>query len=196
MRRLKVGDEVYADNWQIRRAAFMRIMLRYRRQGGADPEANRSAPRRCNPNHGFDRAAGRRRRTWSKEGETIIIHGTSGGAGTLAVQFARLRGTRVSATASGREGVELVREMRPACVVDSKRVDIDDQACCFATEGFDAFWRLQGARAPRRRSCGRKNRPCGTRHVVAGQLDEASARRPDGRLASARAPPIFIAPAC
>jgi hypothetical protein len=84
----------------------------------------------------------------------------------------------------------------PHAVVDSKRVDIDDQACCFATEGFDAFWRLQGARAPRRRSCGRKNRPCGTRHVVAGQLDEASARRPDGRLASARAPPIFIAPAC
>jgi NADPH:quinone reductase-like Zn-dependent oxidoreductase len=131
-----------------------------------------------------------------RKGETIIIHGTSGGAGTLAVQFARLRGTRVSATASGREGVELVREMRPHAVVDSKRVDIDDQACCFATEGFDAFWRLQGARAPRRRSCGRKNRPCGTRHVVAGQLDEASARRPDGRLASARAPPIFIAPAC
>lgn len=46
-----------------------------------------------------------------KKGETIIIHGASGGVGTLAVQFAKLRGARVFATASGQEGVELVREM-------------------------------------------------------------------------------------
>ena len=36
-----------------------------------------------------------------KRGETITIHGASGGVGTLAIQFAKLRGARVLATASG-----------------------------------------------------------------------------------------------
>jgi NADPH:quinone reductase-like Zn-dependent oxidoreductase len=56
-----------------------------------------------------------------KKGETIIIHGASGGVGTLAVQFARIRGARVFATASGKEGVELVREMGAHAAVDGKR---------------------------------------------------------------------------
>jgi NADPH:quinone reductase-like Zn-dependent oxidoreductase len=72
--------------------------------------------------HGIDDALG------LKKGETIIIHGASGGVGTLAVQFARLRGAKVFATASGKEGVELVREMGTHNVVDGKRVDIDNQA--------------------------------------------------------------------
>jgi NADPH:quinone reductase-like Zn-dependent oxidoreductase len=40
-----------------------------------------------------------------KRGERIIIHGASGGVGTMAVQFARLRGAKVFATASGKDGV-------------------------------------------------------------------------------------------
>jgi NADPH:quinone reductase-like Zn-dependent oxidoreductase len=44
-----------------------------------------------------------------KEGMSVIIHGASGAVGTLAVQFARLRGARVLATASGEDGVALVR---------------------------------------------------------------------------------------
>jgi NADPH:quinone reductase-like Zn-dependent oxidoreductase len=46
-----------------------------------------------------------------KKGETVLIHGGSGGVGTLAIQFAKLRGARVVATGSGLDGVELVREM-------------------------------------------------------------------------------------
>src|SRR5438132_4226608 len=40
-----------------------------------------------------------------KDGESVIIHGTSGNVGMLALQFAKLRGARVLATASGRDGV-------------------------------------------------------------------------------------------
>jgi NADPH:quinone reductase len=84
-----------------------------------------------------------------KKGESIIIHGGSGGVGTLAVQFARLRGAKVFATASGKEGVELVREMGAHSVVDGKRVDIDDQARRFAPNGFDAVGEM-----PERASAG------------------------------------------
>jgi NADPH:quinone reductase-like Zn-dependent oxidoreductase len=82
-----------------------------------------------------------------KKGETIIIHGASGGVGTLAVQFARFRGARVFATASGREGVELVREMGAHAVVEGKRPDIDDQARRFAPDGVDAVLALVGGDA-------------------------------------------------
>jgi NADPH:quinone reductase len=80
-----------------------------------------------------------------KKGETFIIHGASGGVGTLAGHFARLRGARVFATASGKEGVELAREMGAHNVVDGKRVDIDDQAR--RPDGVDAVLALAGGDA-------------------------------------------------
>jgi NADPH:quinone reductase len=82
-----------------------------------------------------------------KKGETIIIHGASGGVGTLAIQFARLRGARVFASASGKDGVELALEMGAHEAVDGKRVDIDDRVRRFAPEGVDAMLALAGGDA-------------------------------------------------
>lgn len=83
-----------------------------------------------------------------QKGETVIIHGASGGVGTLAVQFARWRGARVFATASGVDGLELVQEMGAHAVVDGKRVvDIDDRARAFAPQGVDAVLALAGGDA-------------------------------------------------
>jgi NADPH:quinone reductase-like Zn-dependent oxidoreductase len=53
----------------------------------------------------------------------------------------------VFATASGKEGVELVREMGAHAVVDGKRIDIDDQARRFAPDGVDAVLALAGGDA-------------------------------------------------
>jgi len=46
-----------------------------------------------------------------RRGDALIVHGASGGVGTLALQFAKLRGERVLATASGRDGVALARRL-------------------------------------------------------------------------------------
>jgi NADPH:quinone reductase-like Zn-dependent oxidoreductase len=48
----------------------------------------------------------------------------------------------VFATASGKDGVELVREMGARAVVEGKRPDIDDQARRFAPDGVDAVLAL------------------------------------------------------
>ena len=46
----------------------------------------------------------------AKPGETVLVHGASGGVGTAAVQLARARGLRVLGTAGSDEGHKLARE--------------------------------------------------------------------------------------
>src|ERR1700682_4879377 len=108
VRRLKVGDEVYSYNWQNPKGGF------YAEYVAVPADKVAPIPKRLDLRHagtipitgltalqGIDDALG------LKKGETIIVHGASGGVGALAVQFARLRGAKVFATASGKEGVEL-----------------------------------------------------------------------------------------
>jgi NADPH2:quinone reductase len=46
----------------------------------------------------------------ARSGETILVHGASGGVGTAVVQIARAHGMRVIGTAGTKEGVVLVRD--------------------------------------------------------------------------------------
>jgi NADPH:quinone reductase len=46
----------------------------------------------------------------AKPGETVLVHGASGGVGTAAVQLARARGLRVFGTVGSDEGRKLARE--------------------------------------------------------------------------------------
>jgi NADPH2:quinone reductase len=51
-------------------------------------------------------------------GETVLVHGASGGVGTAALQLARSAGIRVFGTAGSPEGRELARELGAAEVFD------------------------------------------------------------------------------
>jgi NADPH:quinone reductase len=82
-----------------------------------------------------------------KPGETLIIHGAAGGVGSLALQFARLRGARVLATASGEEGANFVKRLGAEAVVDGHQGDIAAAARQFAPGGIDAVFVLAGGDA-------------------------------------------------
>ena len=62
-------------------------------------------------------------RAQAKPGETVLIHGASGGVGTAAVQLARARGLRVLGTAGTDRGRELVREQGAHEVFDHRAPD-------------------------------------------------------------------------
>ena len=79
-----------------------------------------------------------------RKGESVIIHGASGGVGTLAVQFAKLRGARVFATASGKGGMALARELGADLAVDGRHDDITSAARRFGVNGIDAALGLAG----------------------------------------------------
>jgi NADPH:quinone reductase-like Zn-dependent oxidoreductase len=79
-----------------------------------------------------------------KADEIVIIHGASGGVGTLAVQFAKLRGATVFATASGKDGADLARRLGADAAIDGRREDIRDAALAFAGRPVDAVLAFTG----------------------------------------------------
>jgi NADPH2:quinone reductase len=82
-----------------------------------------------------------------KRGERVIVHGASGGVGSLAVQFAKWRGAHVLATASGDDGVRLARRLGADVAVDGKRGDLRAAARRFAPNGVDAVLAFVGGRS-------------------------------------------------
>jgi len=76
----------------------------------------------------------------------VIIHGAAGGVGSLAIQFAKRRGARVLATASGRDGLALVRRLGADAAVDGRQGDIAAAARRFAPEGVDAVLAFAGGK--------------------------------------------------
>ena len=60
-------------------------------------------------------------------GETVLVHGASGGVGTAAVQIARSRGLVVIGTASTSKGRELVAKEGAHHVLDHSAPDYFDQ---------------------------------------------------------------------
>ena len=82
-----------------------------------------------------------------KAGDTLIIHGATGGVGTLAIQFAKLHGVKVLATASNDEGLALVRRLGADVAVNGKTEDIVAAARRFAPHGVDAVLALAGGEA-------------------------------------------------
>ena len=79
-----------------------------------------------------------------KPGESVAIVGASGGVGTLAVQFAKMRGARVLGTASGTDGVDLVRRLGADVAIDREDDDFTEALEKFAPDGLDAVLGLAG----------------------------------------------------
>ena len=59
----------------------------------------------------------------ARPGETVLVHGASGGVGTAAVQIARAHGMRVIGTAGTDDGVRLVREQGAHHVLNHRQAD-------------------------------------------------------------------------
>ena len=145
IRKFKIGDPVYAYSFDNPKGGFYAEYV-------AVAEAKVAAvPRGLNleeagaiPTTGLTALQGIDDALGVKRDEAIIIHAASGGVGTLAVQFAKLRGARVLATASGEDGVALVRHLGADAAVDGRQDDIAAVARSFAPDGIDAVLGLAG----------------------------------------------------
>jgi NADPH:quinone reductase-like Zn-dependent oxidoreductase len=82
-----------------------------------------------------------------RRGETMILHAASGSLGTLALQFAKGRGARVLAVASGRDGLALVQRLGADAAVDGKRGQAAEKLRQFAADGVDGLLAFAGGDA-------------------------------------------------
>lgn len=79
-------------------------------------------------------------RAQARPGETVLIHGASGGVGTAAVQLARAAGLRVVATAGSDRGKKLALSEGAHDVLDHKSPSHFDQALALtAGRGYDVI---------------------------------------------------------
>jgi NADPH:quinone reductase-like Zn-dependent oxidoreductase len=148
VRRFRVGDRVYSYSYQNPKGGFHAETVAVVEKKvsplprGLDlRRAGAIATTGLTALQGVDDALKVRR------GERIIVHGGSGGVGTLAVQFAKWRGARVLATASGRDGRALVRRLGADVAVDGKRGNLTAAARRFAPDGVDAVLAFVGGKS-------------------------------------------------
>ncbi len=146
--RFKVGDAVYAYCWDNPKGGF------YAEYVAVSSDCVSKLPKGISLDaagalgaSGLTAHSGVDRVLKIQRGETLIIHGASGAVGTLALQLAKLRGARVLATASGEDGVALVRRLGADAVIDGRSGDIAAATREFAPKGVDAVLALAGGDA-------------------------------------------------
>lgn len=145
VRRLQAGDKVYSYSWDNPKGGFYAEYVAVEANKVGHVPEGLSLPRAgAIPTIGLTALQGVDDALQIKKGEAVVIHGASGGVGTLAVQFAKLRGARVFATASGEDGVALVRSLGADAVVDGKHDDIALAFRDFEPDGADAALLLAG----------------------------------------------------
>jgi NADPH:quinone reductase len=79
-----------------------------------------------------------------REAETVLIFGAPGAVGTLALQFAKLRGARVIGTATGRDAVHVVTDLGADGTIDGRHDQAAEQLRALAPQGLDAVLALAG----------------------------------------------------
>ena len=148
VRGFKVGDPVYSYAWDNPQGGFYAEYIALPAKAVAHVpagmhlrDAGAMAVSALTALQGIDDAL------HIKPGETLIIHGASGAVGSLALQFARLRGAKVLATASGEDGVAFVKRLGASAAVDGRHGDIGAAARELAPGGVDAVLALAGGEA-------------------------------------------------
>jgi len=73
-------------------------------------------------------------------GETVFVHGGTGGVGSCVVQIAKALGARVIATAGSEEKAQACRELGADGVINYKTDDVDEALRAAAPDGVDVWF--------------------------------------------------------
>ncbi len=147
VRRFKRGDRVYACSYFNPKGGFYTEYVAVAASKVAPvPNGLELLPAGAIPTIGLTALQGVDDTLRIRKGEAVIVHGASGSVGIIALQFAKLRGARVLATASGSDGIEFVRKLGADKAVDGKRDDILAAARVFAPDGIDAVLAFVGGK--------------------------------------------------
>ncbi|HEV7610000.1 MAG TPA: NADP-dependent oxidoreductase [Steroidobacteraceae bacterium] len=145
VKRFRVGDRVYAYEFGNPKGGFYAEYVAVKAKHAARVprqlrplEAGAAVPVALTALQGVVNELDLRR------GQVVLIFGASGAVGSLAVQFAKQRGARVLATASGKRATALVRRLGADAVVDARRDESIKRLWKLAPHGIDAALAFAG----------------------------------------------------
>jgi NADPH2:quinone reductase len=136
------GDRVWGSNQGLlgRQGTFAEYAavdqgwLYHTPQGASDPEVAAVALVGITAHLGLFRTAHLRR------GETLFVHGGSGGVGSCVVQMAKAVGARVITTAGSHEKAQTCRDLGADLVIQYKHQDEEGLVRQFAPEGVNVWY--------------------------------------------------------
>ncbi|MCU1253582.1 MAG: NADPH:quinone reductase [Edaphobacter sp.] len=147
VRRLQVGEKAYAYSFNNPKGGFYAEYVAVPATNAAPvPESLDLKHAGAIPTTGLTALQGVDDALRIRAGDSLIIHGASGGVGTLAVQFAKARGARVLATACGADAVALLRRLGADVAIDGCGGDILAAVRDFAPGGVDAVLAFVGGK--------------------------------------------------
>jgi NADPH:quinone reductase len=147
VRRFKTGDRVYGYGYQSSKGGFYAEYVAIGASNVAPiPKPLDMLRAGAMPAIGLTALQGVDNTLAIKPGEHVIVHGASGEVGMIALQFARQRGARVLAIASGSDGVDFVKRLGADAAIDGRRDDILTAAREFAPGGVDAVLAFVGGK--------------------------------------------------
>jgi NADPH:quinone reductase-like Zn-dependent oxidoreductase len=145
IRRFRIGDAVYAYSFANPKGGFYAEYVAVAAERVAPiPKGLGMREAGAIPTTGLTAIQGIDDALHVKRGEAVVIVGASGGVGTLAVQFAKLREARVLGVTSGEDGVALVRRLGADAAVDGRQGDVRTALQNFASQGVDGVLALTG----------------------------------------------------
>jgi NADPH:quinone reductase-like Zn-dependent oxidoreductase len=147
VKRLKKGDRVYSYSYDNPKGGFdAEFVAVAASKASVFPKSLDMLHAGALPTIGLTALQGVDDALGIQPGEKVIVHGASGNVGMLALQFAKMRGARVLATASGTDGIDFVKRLGADRAVDGKRDDIREAAREFAPDGVDAVLAFVGGK--------------------------------------------------
>ena len=145
VRTVRIGDRVWACHYSNPKGGFYAEYIAVDASSvGRVPEHLALLEAGAAPTTGLTALQGIDDSLQVRRGETVLIVGASGGVGTLAVQFAKLRGARVIGTGSTPEAEALVRGLGAEVVIDVRKPDDVGRLKSLAPDGLDAILALAG----------------------------------------------------
>jgi NADPH:quinone reductase len=145
VRRLELGDHVYSYSYENPKGGFYAeyVAVAADKVGHA-PEALSLEEAGAVPTTGLTALQGIDDALRVAEGERVVIHAASGGVGSLAIQFAKLRRARVLATAHRDDGLAFVRNLGADEQIEGADENLAAAIQRWAPDGVDAVLGLAG----------------------------------------------------
>ncbi len=141
-RRFRVGDRVWGSNQGLlgRQGTFAEFCAPEESWLYPTPEGVSDAAAAACSLVGITAHLGLFREANLQAGETVFVHGGSGGVGSMVVQMAKAAGARVITTAGSDEKVRICQQLGADRVVAYRQEDVAAALQAFAPGGANVVW--------------------------------------------------------